>query len=81
MSQLLEVYFRSYLCGGGVEGEAEQRAQAQAGGHGQSHEQHPRQPHGPLGLGAVPPEHGDAGIGQLKGRDKTCLELLGATMG
>lgn len=56
----------TYLGGGCIEGDAQQRAKPQARGHGESHEQDSGQAHGPLGLGAVPPQHGDAGVGQLE---------------
>lgn len=56
----------TYLRGGCVEGDAEQRAKPQARGHGEGHQQDPGQAHGALGLGAVPPQHGDAGVGQLE---------------
>lgn len=56
----------TYLGGSCVEGDAQQGAKPQARGHGESHKQDPSQAHSPLGLGAVPPQHGDTGIGQLE---------------
>lgn len=66
-----------YLCGGGVEREAEQRAEAQSRSHRQGHQQHPCQAHGPLGLGTVPPQHGHTSVGQLeRGGTSTISSVL-----
>ena len=59
-----------YLCGGSIEGDAQQRAESQTGRHGQSYQQDPRQPHCTLGLCAIPPQHGQTRIGQLEVENK-----------
>lgn len=55
-----------YLCGCSIEGDAQDRAEAQSSCHRQCHQQDPCQPYGPLRLGTVPPQHGQTCIGQLR---------------
>lgn len=63
-------YPSTYLGSSCVEGDAQQGAKPQTRGHGESHKQDPSQAHSPLGLGAVPSQHGDTGIGQLEEHSK-----------
>lgn len=55
----------SHLRSGGIEGDAKERAEAQASCYRQCHQQDTRQPHSPLRLGTVPPQHSETRIGQL----------------
>jgi len=62
-----------YLCRGSIEGDAQERAEAQASCHGQCHQQDTRQPDSPLRLGTVPPQHGQTRIGQLGTANKDSI--------
>lgn len=54
-----------YLCGSGIKGDAQKRAESQSSGDRKSDQQHSGQPDRPLRLGAVPPQHGQTCIGKL----------------
>lgn len=54
-----------YLRGSCIEGDPQEGAEPQTSCHRQRHQQDPRQPHGTLRLGTVPPQHGQTRISKL----------------
>lgn len=64
-----------YLCGSGVKGDAQKRAESQSSSDRKSDQQHSGQPDRPLRFGAVPPQHGQTRIGKLH-TDNIALALI-----
>lgn len=62
-----------YLSGSSVERDANERAEAKAGGDGQCDQQHSSEPHCSLGFGTVPAQHGQTRIGKLHRGDKKAI--------
>lgn len=76
--KLPAIMYVSYLRSCSIEGDSQERTEAQTSRHRQRHQQDSSQPHGTLRLGTVPPKHGQTRIRQLGTDRKTITHILAA---